>query len=181
MAQLPLYYKNSKATGPKSTTKRWKEYYLLVITIVGFIILIAGVLWFVPGMEEDKSYNRAYNSFTALGGDFKVEATGHPSPLSDILRRDMEDPRGRKLEEKVSVPEPSIEEDKHPPKEREDTPVEKEDSEEAVPGQVVSEKAQVEVNDQIQNNNDQEESAETKERREKVVNVSLAFCLLACF
>ncbi len=157
MAQLPLYYKNSKATGPKSTTKRWKEYYLLVITIVGFIILIAGVVWFVPGMEEDKSYNRAYDSFTALG-DIKVTKT-----------LDVDDPSGQKLEEKVSLPEPPST-DKHPPKEREDTPVEKGVSNEAVSRvskKMVNEEVQVEAIDRAGG----QESAETEQRREKVVNV----------
>ena len=43
MAQLPLYYKNSKPTGPPPS-KKWKEYYLIGILFVAFIILIAGVL-----------------------------------------------------------------------------------------------------------------------------------------
>ncbi len=173
MAQLPLYYKNSKPTGPKSTTKRWKEYYLLVITIVGFIILIAGVLWFVPGMEEDKNFNKAYDLFTAPE-DGQVKSTGKPTMDSDILRRDVEDPRGRKLEEKISVPEPNME-DKHPPKEKEDTPVENNDEEDMkqdldrVSEKVVDEKVQVEVNDQVVSY----ETEETRQRREKVVSVSL--------
>jgi len=63
MAQLPLYYKNSKPTGPPPS-KKWKEYYLIGILFVAFIILIAGVLWFVPDVEVNLSYDRAYDSFT---------------------------------------------------------------------------------------------------------------------
>ncbi len=174
MAQLPLYYKNSKPVGPKSVTKRWKEYYLLVITIVGFIILIAGVLWFVPGMEEDKGYNKAYDSFTALG-DIDIVKTRKPTPELDVLRRDVEDPRSRKLEQEIP-PEPSTE-DKHPPKVKEDTPIEKEGRDESEVGGHVSEDLNENVQEEV---NDRgaasDESAETKQRREKVVDVSHSDC-----
>lgn len=60
--QLPLYHKNSKAV--VTTKKRWKDYYLLVVTLFGFLMLYAGVLWFVPSVEVDDSYGKAYSSFT---------------------------------------------------------------------------------------------------------------------
>lgn len=113
MAQLPLYvYRNSKTSG---TTRRWKEYYLLVITIVGFVILFAGVLWFVPGLEENRSYDKAYDSFTGQGPiDFTriKQHEGFKDNIvnEDILKRDVSvghdpDPRQRRLEEEV-VPVP---------------------------------------------------------------------------
>ena len=113
---LPIYYKNSKLVGPQSSKKRWKEYYLLVCTVVGFVILFAGVLWFVPSIEEDKSYNRAYSSFTgpSLMGvtDTSQEPEINPRPErpsvlpeDSLLKRGVDnnlevDPRLRKLEEK---------------------------------------------------------------------------------
>ena len=117
---LPIYYKNSKLVGPQSTRKKWKEYYLLVCTVVGFIILIAGVLWFVPSVEEDKSYNKAYSSFTgpSLGGI--TDSSDNPEPVGQaaspldkehLLKRDADsvpeiDPRQRKLEEDRREPIP---------------------------------------------------------------------------
>lgn len=66
MAQLPLYYKNSKPTGPAQyASKKWKEYYLVGILFVAFVVLIAGVLWFVPDTEVYQSFDRAYSSFSA--------------------------------------------------------------------------------------------------------------------
>ncbi len=181
MAQLPLYYNKNKLVGPKSTTKRWKEYYLLVITIVGFIILIAGVLWFVPGMEEDKSYNKAYDSFTALG-DVDIVETRKPTPELPVLRRDVEDPRSRKLEQELPPgPEPSTE-DKHPPKVKEDTPIQKESRDQSENGGHVSE--ELNENVQVEVNDDRgaviDESAETRQRREKVVDVSHTDCCFYC-
>lgn len=114
---LPIYYKNSKLVGPQTSKKRWKEYYLLVCTVVGFIILIAGVLWFVPSIEEDKSYSRAYNSFTgpSLMGvtDTSQEPEINPRPerpsalsKDNLLKRGGPeiDPRQRKLEEERQSP-----------------------------------------------------------------------------
>ena len=118
---LPIYYKNSKLVVTQSPKKKWKEYYLLVCTIVGFIILIAGVLWFVPSIEEDKSYYRAYSSFT--GPLFVTDASSEPEivanpekpsplPVDNVLKREAEnsgpeiDPRKRKLEENRPEPVP---------------------------------------------------------------------------
>lgn len=119
---LPIYYKNSKLVGPQSSKKRWKEYYLLVCTVVGFIILIAGVLWFVPSVEEDKSYSRAYSSFTgpSVGGVTDVSEQSDSvnqldRPISvqeeNILKRNADsgpeiDPRQRRLEEDRREPVP---------------------------------------------------------------------------
>ena len=119
---LPIYYKNSKLVVAQSPKKRWKEYYLLVCTIVGFIILIAGVLWFVPSIEEDKSYYRAYNSFTGpsvLGvtdTSSEPEIVANPDRPSklpvDVLKQEADnngpeiDPRQRRLEENRPEPVP---------------------------------------------------------------------------
>lgn len=66
MAQLPLYYKNSKPTGPAQyASKKWKEYYLIGILFVAFVVLIAGILWFVPDTEVFQNFDRAYSSFSA--------------------------------------------------------------------------------------------------------------------
>ena len=66
MAQLPLYYKNSKPTGPAQyASKKWKEYYLIGIVFVAFVVLIAGILWFVPDTEVFQNFDRAYSSFSA--------------------------------------------------------------------------------------------------------------------
>ena len=74
--QLPLYHKNSKVVGAGITIKRWKEYYLLVVTLFGFLMLYAGVLWFVPSVEVHDSYGRAYSSFTgSMGSDVFSEPT----------------------------------------------------------------------------------------------------------
>ena len=65
--QLPLYHKNSKVVLSGTTKSRWKEYYLLVVTLFGFLMLYAGVLWFVPSVEVDDGYGKAYSSFTGPG------------------------------------------------------------------------------------------------------------------
>lgn len=118
---LPIYYKNSKLVVAQTPKKKWKEYYLLVCTVVGFIILIAGVLWFVPSIEEDKSYYRAYNSFTGpsivgiTDSSSEPEIIANPDkpsplPVDDVLKREAEnngpeiDPRQRKLEENKQEP-----------------------------------------------------------------------------
>lgn len=62
--QLPLYYKNSKLVGPVSTKTKWSEYYLLVVTLFGFLMLFAGLLWFVPIIDADDGYTKAYGGFT---------------------------------------------------------------------------------------------------------------------
>ena len=63
--QLPLYYtKNSKLVGPISTKTKWSEYYLLVVTLFGFLMLCAGLLWFVPIIDADDGYTKAYGGFT---------------------------------------------------------------------------------------------------------------------
>ena len=49
--QLPLYYKNSKLVGPGSPRKRWKEYYLLVVLLFGFLMLYVGI-GVLPDVEE---------------------------------------------------------------------------------------------------------------------------------
>ena len=56
-SQLPLYYKNSKAVGPGVPKKRWKEYYLLVVLLFGFVMLYAGV-WYVPSVNEGETILR---------------------------------------------------------------------------------------------------------------------------
>jgi len=56
-SQLPLYYKNSKAVGPGVPKKRWKEYYLLVVLLFGFVMLYAGV-WYVPSVSEGEAIIR---------------------------------------------------------------------------------------------------------------------------
>lgn len=120
---LPIYYKNSKLVVAQSPKKKWKEYYLLVCTVVGFIILIAGVLWFVPSIEEDKSYYRAYNSFTGPSFIGITDSSSEPEiianpdkpsplPADGVLKREAEnnrpeiDPRQRKLEENRPEPVP---------------------------------------------------------------------------
>jgi hypothetical protein len=120
---LPIYYKNSKLVVAQSPKKKWKEYYLLVCTIAGFIILIAGVLWFVPSIEEDKSYYRAYNSFTGPSFAGITDSSSEPEiianpdkpsplPVESVLKREVEnngpevDPRQRKLEENRPEPVP---------------------------------------------------------------------------
>ena len=106
---LPIYYKNSKLVVSQGSKKRWKEYYLLVCTVVGFVILIAGVLWFVPSVEEDKSYSKAYYSFTGPSVSDAPQEPGvidKPNPVSenDMLKREVNngpelDPRQRRLEQ----------------------------------------------------------------------------------
>lgn len=65
MASLPLYYKNSKPVGLPSASKSWKDNYLLVVVLVGFLILIAGTFWFLPPLEDkDADYERTYGRFT---------------------------------------------------------------------------------------------------------------------
>ena len=77
MAELPLYRTSLRPR--QASTKRWKEYYLLVILFVGFIVLFAGVLWFVPNVEEDLNYKKAYQTFTK---ELPIPPTGRlPSVL----------------------------------------------------------------------------------------------------
>lgn len=75
---LPYYYKNSKLVGLDSRKKTWKEYYLLVVIIVAFLMLIAGVLWFVPSVEEEDNYKQIYDQFTS-----KPEQVGGMGVLSE--------------------------------------------------------------------------------------------------
>ena len=189
MAQLPLYYKNSKPTGPTSTTKRWKEYYLLVITIVGFVILIAGVLWFVPGIEEGRSYDRAYDSFTGPDAVEAIHSTKSGPGGKDnnnydqnILKKDIGhdvDPQQSKLEEKV-IPVPgrgrpnNIEGGQYQDEaSRDEDEVHEDDVSDdhrtaAVSKESMSENAQIEAKNPAAIVEDEE----TRERREKVVEVS---------
>ncbi len=62
--QLPLYYKNSKLVGATSAKTKWSEYYLLVVTMFGFLMLFAGILWFLPSIDADDGYTKAYDGFT---------------------------------------------------------------------------------------------------------------------
>ena len=190
MAQLPLYYKNSKPTGPRTSTKKWKEYYLLVITIVGFIILIAGVLWFVPGLEEDKSYIKAYDSFTALGSIDVTNPNLKPTPKQQDIVLDRnpdfgQDPRSRKLEQE-GIPVPGRGRPNYIEKNtKEETPVRERVNNDAAAanhneGEVLDTNrdniAQVESNP-----GGGTEDEETRKRREKVVDVSfLLFSLRVC-
>ena len=86
--QLPLYYKNSKLVGPGSTRTKWSEYYLLVVTLFGFLMLFAGVLWFLPSIDGDDGYGKAYGGFTGTEPT-RTGATGTESvvpPLSSSLK-----------------------------------------------------------------------------------------------
>lgn len=82
--QLPLYYKNSRVIGPVSNRKRWTEYYLLVVTVFGFLMLFAGLLWFVPNVEQSDSYSKVYGTFAGTQGPGTTESvpSGINSPLS---------------------------------------------------------------------------------------------------
>lgn len=61
---LPLYYKNSKPTGLSGPAKSWKDNYLLVVVLVGFLILIAGTFWFLPPLgDKDGDYEKTYGRF----------------------------------------------------------------------------------------------------------------------
>lgn len=77
--QLPLYYKNSKLIGPAKT--KWSEYYLLVVTLFGFLMLFGGVLWFLPSIEENDSYTKAYGGFT---GSEPSGSSGTESMMSPL-------------------------------------------------------------------------------------------------
>lgn len=79
--QLPLYYKNSKLVGPSSTKTKWSEYYLLVVTLFGFLMLFAGVLWFLPSIDADDGYTKAYGGFTGSETSGSV-GTESMSPLA---------------------------------------------------------------------------------------------------
>ena len=51
--------------GLPSASKSWKDNYLLVVVLVGFLILIAGTFWFLPPLEDkDADYERTYGRFT---------------------------------------------------------------------------------------------------------------------
>lgn len=77
--QLPLYYKNSKLVGPAKT--KWSEYYLLVVTLFGFLMLFGGVLWFLPSIEENDSYTKAYGGFTGTEPSGSSGTESMMSPL----------------------------------------------------------------------------------------------------
>ncbi len=84
--QLPLYYKNSRPVGPVSTKTKWSEYYLLVVTLFGFLMLFAGVLWFVPIIDADDGYTKAYGGFTGTepmtSGSMGTESIYSPISVS---------------------------------------------------------------------------------------------------
>ena len=79
--QLPLYYKNSKPVGPTSAKTKWSEYYLLVVTLFGFLMLFAGVLWFLPSIDGDDGYTKAYGGFT---GTEPVVSSGTESVVPPV-------------------------------------------------------------------------------------------------
>ncbi len=80
--QLPLYYKNSKPIGPGVPKKRWKEYYLLVVTLFGFLMLYAGVLWYVPSVEEGDHLANVYSRFAGPPTDITDTPSELPLPGS---------------------------------------------------------------------------------------------------
>ena len=85
--QLPLYYnKNSKLVGPTSTKSRtkWSEYYLLVVTLFGFLMLFAGILWFLPSIDEDDGYTKAYDGFTGTESTAGTSLAGTESVMSPV-------------------------------------------------------------------------------------------------
>ena len=197
---LPIYYKNSKLVVAQSPKKKWKEYYLLVCTIVGFIILIAGVLWFVPSIEEDKSYYRAYNSFTGPSFVGITDSSSEPEiianpdkpsplPVNDVLKREVEnngpeiDPRQRKLEENRQEPIPGrgrpndIEGGAAPVKDKvedhQGDPQKEVDRAEGIDaeGGNVGEDGQENEDGGVGKEAGEEEDPVTKQRREKIVEV----------
>ena len=100
--QLPLYYKNSKAVGPGAPKKRWKEYYLLVVTLFGFLMLYAGVLWFVPSVDEGDDLKDVYRRFAGQSSDvtdtlsepsLPASLNSTPTPQSNVLNDSGENPR----------------------------------------------------------------------------------------
>lgn len=193
---LPIYYKNSKLVISQGSKKRWKEYYLLVCTVVGFVILIAGVLWFVPSVEEDKSYNRAYYSFTGPSVSDASQEPGvidRPNPVSEesLLKLDVDkgpdlDPRKRKLEqdspgeerhEPIPVPgrgRPNniegVDEKEEVKREENAVEIEGDDNNNSD----VDQEGEKEGDDQeveVEGEKREEEDPVTKERREKIVEV----------
>lgn len=102
MAQLPLYYKNGKPVGPP-TPRRWKEVYLLFIVFVGFIIMIAGVLWFVPPVEDDE-WRSTYYGFNPSA---VTDVAGMPyRPTLESLVPSENEKLPQQDEEKLRAPQP---------------------------------------------------------------------------
>ncbi len=122
MAQLPLYYKNSKAVGPglTSTGKRWKENYLFLLILVAFVILLVGNLWFVPPVEEEKGYERVYNEFnpTVITNSYvmPMEPTLKPSQVLSNPRGP--DDRGSEKEQRNDQARPEVSEEEEEDPER---------------------------------------------------------------
>ena len=94
MASLPLYYKNSKPVGLPVSAKTWKDNYLLVIVLVGFMVLIAGTFWFLPPVEDkDSDYERTYGRFTGNPAAYITDAVApsEPTLFPSVTSRRVED------------------------------------------------------------------------------------------
>lgn len=85
--QLPLYYKNSKPVGAAKSRTKWSEYYLLVVTLFGFLMLFAGILWFLPNIDADDGYTKAYDGFTGTEPSELIasQTSGTESVMSPVL------------------------------------------------------------------------------------------------
>lgn len=173
--QLPLYYKNSKVVGPGSTKTKWSEYYLLVVTLFGFLMLFGGILWFLPSLGEDH-YGQVYSSFAGTSttfGSSETESvvssngrvlppTPHPHPNIQMNRtgnHSIEEQHMRKDSREV-VPEPVR-------------------SSESVSGSKTSDRPNGALPNSVTLNS--EKTRENTMRREKVVQViSRVFIVVSC-
>ena len=116
MASLPLYYKNSKPVGLPVSAKTWKDNYLLVIVLVGFMVLIAGTFWFLPPVEDkDTDYERTYGRFTGNPAAYITDAVvpSEPTLFPPVTSRRVEDRKEEKEKERGKVTE-SVTESKAP-------------------------------------------------------------------
>ena len=172
MAQLPLFYKNGKAVGPGGSVKRWKDVYLLVIILVAFMVILSGIVWFVPIPEEGVTYEETAARFEGLGvssasqTEAPIEDPNQSQPQPEQFNPHLDPP----ADVKVDVPKASVEESGGAARVDHTTAVPAGSSHES---NVVTEETA--ASDE-QNKHGKEDTA----RRRKVVEVSLCVCVCVC-
>ena len=151
--------------------KRWKDVYLLVIILVAFMVILSGIVWFVPIPEEGVTYEETAARFEGLGVSSASQTEApieDPNQSQHLPQPEQFNPHlDSPADVKVDVPKASVEEPGGAARVDHTTAVPAGSSHES---NVVTEETA--ASDE-QNKHGKEDTA----RRRKVVEVSLCVCV----